>query len=262
MRWLIPLIVMLCTLPLWAQVGEPPETTPPSASARPGTPANRPAAPPLLRTPGELLYENGGSLLRASLATPPMAGAGNPALESTSFFAVPEPEPRVVRKHDLVTIIIREQSEFMSDGSTETSKDAALEAEIAQMVRLNLSNFALENAVTGATPRIDLSGGRSFAGEGSVERTDRFTTRLTAEVVDVKPNGNLVLAARKRITTEDDEQVFLLAGIARAQDITADNTILSTQLYDLDVRRLSSGTVRNATRKGMLPKLLDQLDLW
>lgn len=219
--------------------------------------AARPATPAL--NPANLLRENGGSLLRASLS----AGPGDSrALDALSFFAVPAPEPRVIRRHDLVTVIIREQSEFSSDGSTETKRDAQLQAEIRQFIQLNLANLALENSIAGTPPKIDVAGKRSFAGDGKVERTDSLTARITAEVVDVKPNGNVVLAARKRIVTDSEERVFLLAGIARAQDITADNTVLSTQLYDLDVRQQNAGAVRSATERGAVPRLLDQLNLW
>jgi flagellar L-ring protein FlgH len=78
-------------------------------------------------------------------------------------------------------------------------------------------------------------------------------------VLDVKPNGTLVLQARKRIKTDEEEQAFILTGVCRAEDITADNSILSTQLYDLELSKSHQGTVRNATRKGWGGKLLDAI---
>lgn len=256
MKTVFPILLLSLfagTRPVLGQVGAASVGDPAAPSGRGAAPAASP------RNPAELLRENGGSLLRASLAS----GPGDPrALDAMSFFAVPAPEPRVIRRHDLVTVIIREQSEFSADGSTETQRDAKLQAEIKQFIQLNLANLALENSIAGTPPKIDLSGKRSFSGEGKVERTDSFTARITAEVVDVKPNGNVVLAARKRIVTDGEERVFLLAGIARAQDITADNTVLSTQLYDLDVRQQNAGAVRAATERGAVPRLLDQLNLW
>lgn len=231
--------------------------------ARAQSPSTSPQSPGSYEEPKsvpELLRENGGSLLRAGLGQQSDPSASQ--LDSMSFFSVPPPKPRVIQKHDLVTIIIREQSEFTSDGSAESTKNAQLAAQITQFIKLNLSNLELENAIGGTTPRIDMNGNRRFSGEGTVERSDSFTARITAEVIDVKPNGNLVLAARKRIVTDDEEQLFLMAGIARAQDITPDNTILSTQMYDLDLRRMNKGSIRAATERGVMPKLLDQLNLW
>jgi flagellar L-ring protein precursor FlgH len=76
----------------------------------------------------------------------------------------------------------------------------------------------------------------------------------------VKPNGTLVLQGRKKITTDDEYQQFLITGIARAEDVTADNTVLSTQLADFNLRKTHKGAVRNATKKGLIPKLLDVIN--
>ena len=78
------------------------------------------------RLAGQMMQANGGSLLKATLA----AGhdPSQAPLDNVSFFAVPPADPRVIRKQDLVTIIVRQESEFTSDGKTETSKDAKLNA--------------------------------------------------------------------------------------------------------------------------------------
>jgi flagellar L-ring protein precursor FlgH len=205
-----------------------------------------------------LLRSHGNSLLKASLA------AGNdPAaarLEDVSYYAVPVPEPKVIRKHDLVTIIVREESESSSEGSSELTKEARLEAAIDEFIKLDLKQLQLKGgAIGGVTPRIDVSGSREFSGEGTVDRSDSLTLRVTAEVLDVKPNGTLVLQARKRIRTDDEEQVFILSGTCRAEDITADNSILSTALHDQEITKTHKGTVRQATRRGWGSKLLDAL---
>ncbi len=211
------------------------------------------------QTAGALMQRNGGSLLKATLSAPP--DPGQAPLGAVSFFAVPEPEPRVIKKHDLVTVIIREESEFKSEGQTETKKEAALEARIDEFVKLNLKEFTLSpNGLSNGPLVISGSGNREFNGEGSVDRSDSFTARVTAEVLDVKPNGNLVLQGRKSIVTDDEVQKFLITGTCRAEDVSADNTVLSTQLKDFDLRKTHKGNVRNATQKGWAGKLLDALN--
>lgn len=205
-----------------------------------------------------LLRDHGNSLLKASLAAAPDARAVR--LEDVSYYAVPLPEPKVIRKHDLITIIVREESEYSSEGSSELTKEARFEAAIDEFVKLNLRDLQLKGGAIGAVaPRIDVSGSREFSGEGTVDRSDSFTARITAEVLDVKPNGTLVLQARKRIKTDEEEQVFILSGTCRAEDINADNTILSTALHDQEVTKTHKGTVRSATRRGWGGKLLDAI---
>jgi len=206
----------------------------------------------------QVMQRNGGSLLKATLSAP--ADPAQASLSSVSFFAVPEPEPRVIKKHDLVTIIIREESEFSSEGTTETKREAELEARIDEFIRISNWHLTGGGIDTSNPPAIIASGNREFTGEGAVELTDSLTVRITAEVLDVKPNGTLVLKGRKDIHVADEFQRFIVSGVCRAEDVTADNTVLSTQLKDFDLRKTQKGTVRNATRRGWAQKLLDVIN--
>lgn len=206
----------------------------------------------------DILRRSGGSLLQATLATADYTAQAK--LSDVSFFAVEEPEPKVVKKHDLVTIVVREESEFSSEGTTDLKKEADINAKVDAFIRFSLDNFALKSNVGTPAPEIDVTASRNFKGEASVDRADSFTARLTAEVVDVKPNGTLVLQARKRIKTDDEVQQFILTGICRAEDISADNTVLSTQMFDLELDKSHRGAVRDTTQRGWVPKLLDAIN--
>ena len=211
-------------------------------------------------TVGAVMRNNGGSLFRATLATAPDPGAAKPA--HISLFAVAPPEPRTIRKHDQITIIIREESEFSSDGNSELTKDYQLDARITEFLDLGelLKGRVKGGGVTGAVPSVNLSGNRDFQGEAKIDRQDSFVARIQAEVVDVKPNGTCVVQARKRIVTDDEEQEFILTGSLRAADVTVDNTVLSTQIANLELHKNHKGAVRDGTKRGLLPKLLDVIN--
>jgi flagellar L-ring protein FlgH len=215
------------------------------------TPAPTVDAPALLR-------DHGNSLLKASIAVRTLPNQAQ--LKDISFISVPIPEPKVIRKHDLVTIIVREESQFTSEGNAETKRESKIDAAIEDFIQFKLKNWEIQGGAIGPSPpRLAGNFNREFKGEGTVDRSDTFTARITAEVLDVKPNGTLVVQARKRIKTDEEEQAFILTGVCRAEDITADNSILSTQLYDLELSKRHKGTVRNATRKGWGGKLLDAI---
>lgn len=204
----------------------------------------------------QLVQRNGGSLLRAALTAAPDGSRAKGG--GVSFFSVPEPEPRTIKKHDLVTIIIREEAEYSSEGSSDLKKDASLEARIDKLVAPKLGGGKLTTGdVFSASPEVRMGGARSFKGEATVERTDSFITRITAEVVDVKPNGTFAVQARKRIKHNEEEQEYVLTGICRAADLTADNTILSTQVHNMEITTKHKGAVRDNTKRGWVPKLLD-----
>lgn len=204
---------------------------------------------------GELMRHSNGSLYRASAQM-----ADDPRLikpSDVSYFNVPVPKPKTLNKHDLVTIVVFEDSTASSQGTSDLKRDSEVDGKIIQTPSLNLSNFALGAGIGSVQPELSLSGVRSFKGEGTVDRHDSFTARIQAEVVDVKPNGTLVLQARKRILNDEEQQMFILTGICRVQDITPDNTVLSTQLFDFDVQKKTTGSLRDTTKRGWVPKLLD-----
>jgi len=205
---------------------------------------------------GMIMQRTGSSLLQAQLAA--AADPNAMKMGQVSFFAVPEPQPKTMKKHDLITIIIREESDIQSKGTTDLKKNAELQAQVNQMLKFKLSNLTLYSPPTPAVqPGVDLLGNRTYKGEGEVDRTDSMTARITAEIIDVKPNGTLVLQARKHIKTDEEEQTFILSGTCRVEDVTADNSILSTQLHDLDLQKNHKGAVRDTTKRGIVPKLLD-----
>lgn len=198
----------------------------------------------------------GNSLLHRSLHSG--GEPGRASLGEVSFWNVPPPEPRVIRKHDIITIIVREESEFSSEGSTDLKKEAELNGAIEEFIKLNLRQLQINAGGVGDDPpTVRMGADRAFKGEGTVEREDTLTARMPAEVVDVKPNGNIVLQGRKTIRTDEEEQTFLITGICRAQDISADNSILSTNVHDLNFRKDHKGAVRDNTRRGWFTRLLD-----
>lgn len=215
--------------------------------------------PPKAAPASTTLQQNGNSLLKASLSRGADDGALN--LRQVSWTAVAANPPRKIAKHDLVTIIIREESQTRSKGSSETSKESSIEAKVEEFIALNFKKILLQGGGAGPVPpSVKASAKRETTGEASVDRSDSFTARITGEVIDVKPNGTLVIQARKTIVTDNEEQQFTLSGSCRGEDITADNTVLSTQLYDLRLTKQHQGAIYDATKRGWLIRKLDEID--
>jgi len=231
---------------------QPPTSRQAHRTAVPIGPANNNAA----AEAGLMMRRTDGSLLQAQLAAAPDAAQVKPT--QVSFFAVPDPEPKTLKRHDLVTIVIREESAFSSKESKDIRKEADFDATVDSFVKFKWAKASIVGLPQPANPtEAKMEATREFKGDGNVGRTDSLTARITAEVVDVKPNGTLVLQARKRIKTDEEEQQFVLTGTCRVEDITVDNTILSTQLYDLELQKNHKGDVRNSADRGLIPKLLD-----
>jgi flagellar L-ring protein precursor FlgH len=93
-----------------------------------------------------------------------------------------------------------------------------------------------------------------------VERDDTFTGRITAEVVDVKPNGTLILQATETIKTDEEEQRVTLIGTCRVEDISSDNGVLSNQLFNLSLSKQHKGAAKDALTRGLFTRLLDWIN--
>ena len=186
-----------------------------------------------------------------------MAEPGQLTFGSASPMQVPKKEPKTLKKHDRVSILVREESQFNSQGSTDLKKSADVDAKVDTYIKLNAAKLSIEGKTPAVTPEIKAEFSRDFKGEGTVNRSESFTARIGAEIVDVKPNGVLVLQARKHIKHNDEEQDFLLTGECRAEDIGADNTIPSSSLTDLNMAMTGKGAVTDTSRRGWVPRLLD-----
>ena len=177
-----------------------------------------------------------------------------------SYTAVSLPPPRKFAKHDLVTIIVRESAEADVSATMETEKEASVKGEIKAMPRLvwsDLVNAQLRDNVITDPPSVDVGFKRDYEGSGDYKTEDTVTTRITARIIDVKPNGTLVLEARKFQNIDKETLEIAITGTCRKEDIRSDNTVLSTQLYDLHLTKKHTGTIRRSTRKGLLTRILE-----
>jgi len=87
--------------------------------------------------------------------------------------------------------------------------------------------------------------------EGDAERSDRFIARVTAEIIDVKPNGTLVLEARKSVAFGRESKSIVLSGTCREEDVSDANTVTSSQLANLTVVQEMEGDVDRSSKKGL-----------
>ena len=123
-----------------------------------------------------------------------------------------EHKPRTFHEHDLIEVLVRENSRSERTAEFSTQRRADLNAGINQW-----PNFRSNNLNEQLSPNYTQAQGLpTIAGtiqnrhglEGEFEREDSFTARVMAEVAQVLPNGNLILEARS-VTEVDGERSAL-----------------------------------------------------
>jgi flagellar L-ring protein precursor FlgH len=143
--------------------------------------------------------------------------------------------------NDLVSIQVIENINAVSGGNLASSRASSLSANITQLGGIKSPTGALANL-------LGASSGSNIAGAGSTTRTATITTTLAARVTHVLPNGYLVLEATKEIQVNSEKQVVTVRGVARPADL-ANNTVLSSNLAQLEVQVNGKGVVGDAIRR-------------
>jgi flagellar L-ring protein precursor FlgH len=171
------------------------------------------------------------------------------------------------RVNDLVTILIVESLSGSGTAETDTSRDSSADFELAKFLGMNsdfnLHNvFALKDMYKGANvfdPVIKGSGKSEFKGKGDTTREGELNATITARVVEVMPNGNLVIESRKELTINNETQILVMRGMVRPEDISASNTILSTKVADARVYYVGDGVIQDKQSPGWLVRIADKV---
>lgn len=193
--------------------------------------------------------------LPAKLGQLPDAGT---SLYGVSMFAVQPPPPRSYKLHDLVTIVVDESSKQEAEQKTKSDKTGQLDLQLGALLDIRaLMEAQLKQGDTTDLDVIKAKLDNNYDGKGKYERTDRFTMKIQAEVIDVKPNGVLVIEARKNIDKNGETQSIVLSGRCRSEDVTKSNTVFSSQLADLTLTSIQTGEVDKSGSKGILTKALE-----
>ncbi len=203
------------------------------------------------------------SLLVKAQANPPapVDGADEPhALRDVSLFAIEGAKPPTFQKHDLIQIVVRETSRAKSKQKLKSEKEYDLTGQISAWPDLNLRDLLDLRIMAGRTtdlPQLGLNFENEFEGKGDYERRDDFTARITAEVIEVLPNGNLVLEARSQIKMDEEISTMKVTGTCSPDAVTPANTVFSNNLHDLKIEKVNTGELKNANQKGFISKILD-----
>lgn len=235
-----------------SRAAAPAPTTQPASQSPGGSEAPRANGTALPGVPANPLTA------RAALTLAPPNAKDNTLLLRVSPLAVDLPSPEKIRVHDQVTIIIRETKTAVTDAKLDSKKDWSLDSELKKWISLDNCELGAHDFENG-TPAVLFDYKDDYSGDGKYDRRDELTTRVQATVLDVKPNGTLVLEATKSVQIDDEGYDVQLTGTCRSQDVTPQNSILSTQIADLSISVVHKGAVRDATRRGWLKRGLDWL---
>lgn len=143
--------------------------------------------------------------------------------------------------NDLIVIHIVEQTRAQSSGSVQAQREFGAGSGISGL-------FGPVGARSGLQALFSPSSQRSLDGSAETASSSHLSTTLAGHVVEVLPNGSLVVEAAREVEMNNERQSILLRGIVRPGDVTPDNSVLSTAISHLEVELEGEGVISDGVR--------------
>ena len=176
--------------------------------------------------------------------------------ERSSSFYMDDTARRI---NDILTIEIDELSNASQQVSTKTSRDSSIIAKITEFLGSPL-DFSLDN-LWGKDkpfkPEIQSSAKSAHSGSGKITGSGQLIASITAKVIEVMPNGNLIIKGRKEVTIEKEKRFIILSGMVRPEDIEFDNTVSSSKVADARIEYTGTGVISDKQSPGIFHRIFD-----
>lgn len=163
------------------------------------------------------------------------------------------------RAGDLITITVKETTSISERQKTENKRENTVDAGISLVPGTNQLPAQVGTASSGRLPALKAGSEKEFKGEGKIEAEGEVKAVITARVIDVLDNGNLLVEGRRLVRVNKDTKTILITGIIRTADIQANNTVLSEKLHNFQVSIEGEGPLTRANHEGWLGEILDIL---
>ncbi len=152
---------------------------------------------------------------------------------------------------DTVTVSIVEKVSAVQKSTSTVDRADSVKADLTAMPFLKSSALTRASAAGTST--------NSFSGKGTVENTNDFSGTITATVVQVLPNGHLIVSAEKQIGVNANVDVLRFSGQVDPRAIAPGNTVASTQIANVRIEQRGRGQQAEAQSMGWLARFFMNL---
>jgi len=179
----------------------------------------------------------------------PMAADG--AIYQNAAFQPLFEDRRARRIGDVITIAIAERTSAGKSAANTSSKSGSVDASVPTL--FGLSSSTLSHASVAASSE------NSFQDKGSASSSNTFSGVITTTVVDVLPNGNLVVAGEKQVALDKGVEYVRFSGVVNPDTIAAGNVVQSTQVADARVEYRTNTRIDKAEMMSQLTRFFMSL---
>jgi flagellar L-ring protein precursor FlgH len=157
---------------------------------------------------------------------------------------------------DILTVIISESSNGqyqanMQNTKKDSNKVGPNEIPLANWLGVGLVNSLLSGGSTSADSQMQ--------SQGTSTQTNRLSARMSVTIKQIMPNGVFVVEGTRAVKINRETQQMTLSGMCRLDDIRLDNTLLSENLANAEIKSEGIGMIYQRQRRGFVTKLMDWL---
>jgi flagellar L-ring protein precursor FlgH len=155
--------------------------------------------------------------------------------------------------HDMISVVVVESLQAETDGTVKNQRASSATSAISALFGSLAVNNRLQNL-------LNANASSALNAQGQSVSNSSLSTILGGEVVDVLPNGMLVIQAVRQVTFSQQTQTIRLRGVVRPEDVSAMNQVPSTAINNLELEVLGKGIINDYTyRPNLIVRLLQRL---
>jgi flagellar L-ring protein precursor FlgH len=164
-----------------------------------------------------------------------------------------------MRKGDILTIVVNENLTGALGSTTNATKADSTKVGRSEVPILGDVLKWLKIPSLGILGNKSSSAESTVSGAGTTTTTNRLNGRVAVTVVDVLPNGNMVVEGKKNLNLNKETVTITISGVVRRDDVRPDNTVLSDNVAEAEIRASGRGVIADRQRRGILTRILDWL---
>ncbi len=160
---------------------------------------------------------------------------------------------------DILTVLVTINDQAQLQNETKRSRANSDQAGLPNLLGFesHLQNW-LPKAVDPSS-LVDASSSSSNDGKGTIARQEQINIQLAATIIQVLPNGNLVIQGKQQVSVNFDMRELTISGIIRSQDIDSTNSISYNQIAEARIEYGGKGEVQDVQQPRYGDQLLDIL---
>ncbi len=166
---------------------------------------------------------------------------------------------RARRVGDLLTVVVREVT------GASNSEERTLDKSNATSGKFNFAGKTSSNGASreaAAEFNANQSSDRAFNGKSEYENDRKFLDQMTVTVMDVLPNGNLVIEGYRKRVVSNETRLLRISGVVRPNDVDQRNSVESRSIANFNVAYEGTGVESRFTNQGWLGRVGNKVWPW